>query len=41
MSRIGAPMGHEYRGIVEEVGNAVSSIKPGRFVREEPIEVIA
>ena len=32
------PMGHEYCGIVEEVGNAVSSIKPGRFVREEPIE---
>jgi threonine dehydrogenase-like Zn-dependent dehydrogenase len=26
------PMGHEYVGIVEEVGNAVRNIKPGRFV---------
>jgi threonine dehydrogenase-like Zn-dependent dehydrogenase len=25
------PMGHEYCGIVEEVGNAVTSIKPGQF----------
>src|SRR5947207_15373407 len=27
-----APMGHEYCGIVEEVGHAVTSIKPGQFV---------
>ena len=27
-----APMGHEYCGIVEEVGRSVSSIKPGQFV---------
>src|SRR5437868_1882737 len=27
-----APMGHEYVGIVEEVGNAVRTIKPGQFV---------
>ena len=27
-----APMGHEYCGIVEEVGNAVRSIKRGQFV---------
>jgi hypothetical protein len=27
-----SPMGHEYRGIVEEVGSAVKSIKPGQFV---------
>lgn len=27
-----SPMGHEYCGIVEEVGNAVKSIKPGQFV---------
>jgi threonine dehydrogenase-like Zn-dependent dehydrogenase len=27
-----APMGHEYCGIVEEVGRAVTSIKPGQFV---------
>jgi threonine dehydrogenase-like Zn-dependent dehydrogenase len=27
-----APMGHEYVGIVEQVGNQVSSIKPGQFV---------
>jgi threonine dehydrogenase-like Zn-dependent dehydrogenase len=26
------PFGHEYCGIVEEVGSAVTSIKPGRFV---------
>jgi threonine dehydrogenase-like Zn-dependent dehydrogenase len=25
-------MGHEYCGIVEEVGSAVSSVKPGQFV---------
>jgi threonine dehydrogenase-like Zn-dependent dehydrogenase len=27
-----SPMGHEYCGIVEEVGSAVKSIKPGQFV---------
>jgi len=27
-----APMGHEYVGIVEEVGSAVRNIKPGQFV---------
>ena len=27
-----APMGHEYCGIVEEVGREVSSVKPGQFV---------
>src|SRR2546427_3516266 len=27
-----APMGHEYAGIVEEVGSAVRTIKPGQFV---------
>ena len=27
-----APMGHEYCGIVEEVGPAVRSVKPGQFV---------
>lgn len=27
-----APMGHEYCGIVEEVGSAVTTIKPGDFV---------
>ena len=27
-----APMGHEYAGIVEEVGAKVQSIKPGQFV---------
>lgn len=27
-----APMGHEYVGIVEEVGSAVTSIRPGQFV---------
>jgi threonine dehydrogenase-like Zn-dependent dehydrogenase len=26
------PMGHEYCGIIEEVGSAVTSIKPGQFV---------
>jgi threonine dehydrogenase-like Zn-dependent dehydrogenase len=26
------PMGHEYVGIVEEVGSAVTNIKPGQFV---------
>src|SRR5512147_1208902 len=26
------PMGHEYVGIVEEVGSAVRHIKPGQFV---------
>ena len=26
------PMGHEYAGIVEEVGSAVSSVQPGQFV---------
>src|SRR5205823_11829645 len=26
------PMGHEYSGIVEEVGRAVRSIQPGQFV---------
>src|SRR5436309_873711 len=26
------PMGHEYCGIVEEVGSAVKNIKPGQFV---------
>src|ERR671916_805693 len=27
-----APMGHEYAGIVEEVGSEVTKIKPGQFV---------
>src|SRR3954449_869506 len=27
-----APMGHEYCGIVEEVGSAVKTVKPGQFV---------
>src|SRR5436190_17898153 len=27
-----APMGHEYVGIVEEVGAAVTTVKPGQFV---------
>jgi len=27
-----SPMGHEYCGIVEEVGRAVTSVKPGQFV---------
>jgi len=26
------PMGHEYAGIVEEIGSAVISVKPGQFV---------
>jgi threonine dehydrogenase-like Zn-dependent dehydrogenase len=26
------PMGHEYCGVVEEVGNAVKTVKPGQFV---------
>jgi threonine dehydrogenase-like Zn-dependent dehydrogenase len=26
------PMGHEYCGIVEEIGNKVQSVKPGQFV---------
>src|SRR2546425_12703753 len=26
------PMGHEYCGIVEEVGKAVKSVRPGQFV---------
>src|SRR3989442_2992435 len=26
------PMGHEYCGVVEEVGSAVRSLKPGQFV---------
>src|SRR5438477_10575859 len=26
------PMGHEYCGIVEEVGGAVRSVRPGQFV---------
>jgi len=26
------PMGHEYCGIVEEIGSAVKSVKPGQFV---------
>jgi threonine dehydrogenase-like Zn-dependent dehydrogenase len=27
-----APMGHEYAGIVEEAGTAVTTLKPGQFV---------
>jgi threonine dehydrogenase-like Zn-dependent dehydrogenase len=27
-----SPMGHEYAGVVEEVGSQVASIKPGQFV---------
>ncbi|GCD92861.1 zinc-dependent alcohol dehydrogenase family protein [Embleya hyalina] len=27
-----APMGHEYAGVVEEVGGAVTSVRPGQFV---------
>ncbi|GAA3384016.1 zinc-dependent alcohol dehydrogenase family protein [Cryptosporangium minutisporangium] len=27
-----APMGHEYVGVVEEVGSAVTSVRPGQFV---------
>jgi threonine dehydrogenase-like Zn-dependent dehydrogenase len=26
------PMGHEYAGVVEEVGSAVTTVRPGRFV---------
>src|ERR1043166_5810157 len=26
------PMGHEYCGIVEEVGSAVTNVRPGQFV---------
>nr|WP_244945572.1 alcohol dehydrogenase catalytic domain-containing protein [Couchioplanes caeruleus] len=26
------PMGHEYAGIVEEVGSAVTTVPPGQFV---------
>jgi len=26
------PMGHEYCGVVEEVGSAVTTVKPGEFV---------
>ena len=26
------PMGHEYCGVVEEVGSAVKHVKPGQFV---------
>src|ERR671923_44228 len=26
------PMGHEYCGIVEEIGSAVKNVKPGQFV---------
>src|SRR5690349_17512015 len=26
------PMGHEYCGVVEEVGSAVTSVQPGQFV---------
>ena len=26
------PMGHEYSGIVEQIGSAVTTIKPGQFV---------
>jgi len=26
------PMGHEYCGIVEEVGSGVKTVKPGQFV---------
>ena len=28
----GLPMGHEYVGVVEEVGSAVETVKPGDFV---------
>jgi threonine dehydrogenase-like Zn-dependent dehydrogenase len=30
--QVPVPMGHEYVGIVEEVGSAVGTIKPGQFV---------
>ena len=26
------PMGHEYAGVVEEVGSAVGTVRPGQFV---------
>jgi len=26
------PMGHEYCGVVEEVGSAVKTVRPGQFV---------
>ena len=26
------PMGHEYCGVVEEVGSAVTTVRPGQFV---------
>src|SRR5438093_4227513 len=26
------PMGHEYCGLIEEVGNAVKTVRPGKFV---------
>jgi threonine dehydrogenase-like Zn-dependent dehydrogenase len=26
------PMGHEYAGVVEEVGSAVTTLRPGQFV---------
>jgi threonine dehydrogenase-like Zn-dependent dehydrogenase len=34
LNPIGAPMamGHEYCGVVEEVGSAVTSVRPGQFV---------
>jgi len=28
------PVGHEYCGIVEEVGSAVKSVRPGKFVSQ-------
>ena len=31
------PMGHEYCGIVEEIGSAVKSVKPGQFVVHQEI----
>jgi uncharacterized zinc-type alcohol dehydrogenase-like protein len=31
-----APFGHEYCGVVEEVGGAVTSVKPGQFVIDQP-----
>ncbi len=34
LQNVAAPMamGHEYCGIVEEVGSAVTSVRPGQFV---------
>ncbi|MER6085868.1 zinc-binding dehydrogenase [Streptomyces sp. NPDC001833] len=32
------PMGHEYVGLVEEVGSEVTAVKPGQFVVEVPGE---